>query len=47
MNKFLKIVLGLVIMLFAQNTQSKACVKPSPTPEPTETPLLSLQLRGD
>jgi len=44
-----KIIFFFVIMfILAQMIESKACViAPSPTPEPTETPILSLQLRGD
>jgi len=44
-----KIILFFAIMfIFAQMIESKACViAPSQTPEPTETPILTLQLRGD
>ena len=45
-----KIILFFAIMfIFAQMIESKACViAPSPTPEPTETPILTLQLmKGD
>jgi len=40
-------ILLFSFIAFSQNPQTKACVKPSPTPEPTETPILSLQLRGE
>jgi len=41
-----KIILFFVIMfIFAQMIESKDCViVPSPTPEPTETPILTNQL---
>ena len=44
-----KIILFSAIMLiFAQMIESKACVTaPSQTPEPPETPILTLHLRGD
>ncbi len=40
-------ILLFSFIAFLQNPQTKACIKPYTTPEPTETPILTLQLRGD
>lgn len=39
--------LMIIIFLYFNTIQSKACVEIKPTPVPTETPILSLQLRSD